>query len=472
VQSFALEIQGQISETIVTVGAPPDTSTPTLVLIHPTPPAVDVTHISEMDQCSQVTAGYFSFKTAKESLGRSFSGVVNRNLDDSSIPSYETFATAHEPPLEALLALGLLLGPLAPQNRVSDVKELSADVKLPPDTADDSCFWGDERSSRQESGDSMAQSGPRAPLAATALIRNVGNVNTIGAPRINFMTSISHYDDKVWAGLHTLQIKGDPTACHNSYERQRKVYRQMKGVRNWGSQLLVTSSTTPREFPLSVPRISTRDLEKVVKDVFTWLYAASSPLSIMWLYDEGNDGNSRTSLIAQFLADFLGERRDLTASYFYTKPSSPPQEVGGDTQSIIPTLSLQLTHHIPELETPIALTAVNDPLIFARSLDEQMKSLLVDPLQAAFTVCEENSHKFPRLFLIHGFEDCEDDAFQKSFLQAFGKALTALQQSGIPQKLMLLGPHTAHLRECFSTAGLQEIARLSLLPVSQDVSAF
>jgi hypothetical protein len=313
----------------------------------------------------------------------------------------------------------------------------------------------------------MARFGRRASFDDIAFR---GDVNITGSPRLNFVTNISHYDDKVLAGDHNLQIKGDPTAFRNSYERQKKVYRQMEAVRDWGPQLLITSSITPREFPLSVPRINTRDLEKVVKDVFTWLYAGSSPLSTMWLYDEGNDGNERTYCIAQFLADLLGERRDIAASYFYTK-SSTPQQVGEYTQSIIPTISLQLTYNIPELETPFAFTALDNPWIFTRTLDEQMKSLLVDPLQAAFTVCEEKSHKFPRLFLIHGFEDCEDDAFQELFLQAFGKALTVLQQSGIPQKLMLLGRHTPHLRKCFSMAGLQEKTRLRVLPVSQDVSA-
>jgi hypothetical protein len=118
------------------------------------------------------------------------------------------------------------------------------------------------------------------------------------------------------------------------------------------------------------------------------------------------------------------------------------------------------------------LTAEKDPWVFDRSLDEQIKSLLVDPLRTTFAACE-NSQKFPRLFLIHGLEDCEDDAFQELFLRAFGKALTVLQQSHIqiPQKLLLLGKHTTHLRGCFSTAGLREIVRLRVLPVSQDVAA-
>jgi hypothetical protein len=299
----------------------------------------------------------------------------------------------------------------------------------------------------------------------TAFISTAGNVTFNGSQPINLTTNISHYHNKVLTGLNTLQVKSDPTACHNSFERQKKVYRQMKAVRGGGSQLLVTSSSAPQGHPLSVPRISTRDLEKAVQDVFTWFYAGSSPLSVMWLYDKGNDG-FRTSIVAQFLADFLAERRDLAASYFYTKPSTPPQEEGEDTQKIIPTLSLQLTHHDPELEARIAWTAAKDPWILTRSLDEQIESLLVGPLRTAFTA---NSQRLPRLFLIHGLEDCEDDDFQALFLQAFGKALTVLQRGHIPQKLLLLGRHTAHLEKIFSTAGLQEIARLRILPVSQDV---
>ena len=484
VQSFALESQGLIPETIVTMGAHPESespSTPTLVLNHATLGVVphdtsEMRSRANSDAATFTTAGGLSFRTSREDFGSlhltNSPGVINMSLDETSVFSCETFKTAQEPPLEVLLALGLLIDTTPPSDPVLGTTELSADIKLPTCTPREST---DERPICQEfeaaDFSSPTARSVSAPLFNISFIRDVGKVCIIGS-RINFVTNILYCEDKVWAGLHTLHIKSDPSAFHDSYERQKRVHCQMKAMRRWGSQLMITSSTTPGEFPLSVPRIKTRDLEEVVKDVFTWLYAASSPISIMWLYDAGDDGNSRTDLIAQFLANFLGKRRDLTASYFYTKPGQlhvPSQEVEEVTESIIPTLALQLARRIPELEAHIAWTTVNDPWIFKLSLDEQMEKLLVNPLQAASYICEGKSHEFPKLFLIHSLEDCEDAVFQELFLRAFGKTLTLLQKSCIPQRLMLLGRHTSHIQDCFSTAGLHEIVRFCPLPISQDV---
>lgn len=451
-QSFALETQGLTREIIVTVGAPPDQEPASHGPTEATPSPLDILKMQRSQPISNIatlTTGCSSFETF-ESLPLT---PISAPSPSDEI-SCDTFKTAQEPPLELLSVLGLLEDPFPPN-------EPTTAATLPIDAPGNSRA---EQPSYQQravsSAQAIAQLGPLSPQNNNSFISNAGNVNiTDSHINLDFVTNFLRYEDNVQAGLHTLRIRSDPTAYHGSYERQVRVHRQMKVLRNLGSQLLITSSTTPREFRLSIPRINTHDLEEVVKDVFIWLYAASSPVSIMWVYDEGDDGNSRTSLLAEFLAKFLDGRRDLTASYFYTQQN---------IHSIIPTLALQIAHSIVEVEAPIARTAGNDPWIFVLSLEEQLQRLIVDPLQAASEICEG---KLPRLFLIHALEDCEDDDFQELFLQAFGKALVSMQQSRIPQKLMLLGKHTPRLRECFSTVGLQEIVRLRPLPVSQDVAA-
>jgi len=141
--------------------------------------------------------------------------------------------------------------------------------------------------------------------------------------------------------------------------------------------------------------------------------------------------------------------------------------LGACPSSIIPTIAYEITRRIPEIERLIALTATNNLWIFDLSLDEQMKKLVVEPLQAASNI-KGNSYQFPQLFLIHGLKDCNDEDFQELFLLAFGKSLTRLQQC-TSQKLLLLGRHTAHLWECFSKPEMREIVQHRLLPVSQDV---
>jgi len=138
----------------------------------------------------------------------------------------------------------------------------------------------------------------------------------------------------------------------------------------------------------------------------------------------------------------------------------------------IPTIAYELARRIPEIENPIALMAAKDLWIFDLSLDEQMKKLIVDPLQEASIIIKGNPYRFPQLFLIHGLEDCDDNDFQELFLRAFGKSLTLLQQS-IPQKLILLGRHTAHVQECFERPEMRGVVQHRPLPVhfSKDACA-
>jgi hypothetical protein len=378
--------------------------------------------------------------------------------------SRETFETAQEPPPELLLAVGL-------HHSISHQTLLSTTDELSPSPSLKGVSINEGSSHKEEPSFPITNSKAHPTLYNTSFIRDVSNVCIKGS-HINFTTNIVHHHEDVRVGLHTLYLRSDPTALHNSYERQKGMNQQMKAMRTWGSQLLISSSSTLGEYPLSVPCIKTCDLEEVVNDVFTWLYSTSSPYSIMWLSDE-YEGNSRTSLIGHCLANFLGDRHELTASYFYTQRSfsqagtshsGTADQKDGGSSGIIPTLAYQLTRHIPEIEMPIALTAANDHYIFDLSLDEQMKKLIVDPLLALSKTCQ-----IPQLFLIHALEDCDDDDFQELFLRAFGKSLTLLQQQSIPQKLMLLGRHTAQLGKFFLEPEMQEIVRHRLLPVSQDV---
>src|SRR5438309_2413363 len=129
-------------------------------------------------------------------------------------------------------------------------------------------------------------------------------------------------------------------AFHNSQERSKEVDIETSGdiTNQWTSRLQAISShlissgssrSDPSVFAQSVT-------EGVLKDVFTWLYDPSTPFLIMWIPDEGR---TRTSLIAQVIADVLYDRGELSALYFAC-PSSGKSRI--DLSCVIPTIAYQL----------------------------------------------------------------------------------------------------------------------------------
>jgi hypothetical protein len=141
--------------------------------------------------------------------------------------SQETFETTQEAPLELLLALGLRPDQNSGQYTLPTSSELfPADSPVPDPTT---VSRNEGPSYKEVTVDSKSH----CPLYNTSFIRNVSNVCIIGS-RINFTTNILHHDDNVRVGLHTLCLRSDPTALHNSYERQKWINQQKKLMRRMG----------------------------------------------------------------------------------------------------------------------------------------------------------------------------------------------------------------------------------------------
>ena len=225
-----------------------------------------------------------------------------------------------------------------------------------------------------------------------------------------------------------------PDAFHNAQERHREVDRPslVEVVNRWTPHLQDRSS-----FAESFA------VEDVLRDIFTWVCDPFIPrFPLMWV-----NGNNRcqSALIAQAVADILSQRGELSAAFFF------PQEKGSSRKiaaSVIPSIAYQLAENIPPARGYILHTIRNDPATFdlRLSLQAQMKKLITDPLWKAF---ESRATSHSNIILIHALEDCEDEDFQESLLDAFSQAQKVLEPK-LALKLLVLGQHTAHLSDCFA----------------------
>ncbi len=162
----------------------------------------------------------------------------------------------------------------------------------------------------------------------------------------------------------------------------------------------------------------------------------------MWVYDDENI--KETPLVSQVVADILDEREDLSASFFFTAGSA-----AGSAETVIPTIACQLAQHIPEARALIG-AAADDTSLFRLAMKEQIRKLIVNPLQAASQSSLSAGRR--KFILIHGLEDC-DETFQILFIGYLSDALDSIKDTQFPHRLLLLGRPTNNLRKYFFSGG-------------------
>ncbi len=220
----------------------------------------------------------------------SISNLIDGSSDTRSQFSYETFATAQEPPTELLVAIGRqgITNPLSKSNETF----LSCNTSHQPSpSAQLACHQiaEDQQIYQQQPVphcNKELQSWPSMNMAVAS------NCNDVRITRGHFNLIQNTYENvnDIRIGLQTLAMQSAPAAFHMSQKRQKEVNQQianMKALKAWGSQLLIGSLDTSA-LSLSVPLIQRHDLEEAVKDIFIWLYTRSSSTQhhTMWLYEE------------------------------------------------------------------------------------------------------------------------------------------------------------------------------------------
>ena len=183
-------------------------------------------------------------------------------------------------------------------------------------------------------------------------------------------------------------------------------------------------------------------MDDVIKDVLIWLHDQNATDSrMLWVYD---DNRSLTSFIGQAVARILAKRGELVAAYFF--PAATLGNLGGDGSHVVPTLAYQLTMNVPAAAISIADTIAHNLAIFDLDIYEQVAKLLVEPLKLASRE-SVNPSTVHSAIVIHGLDACNDANFQSIFLDSFVHAWEATDAIPFSQRLIVMGPPTAQLRE-------------------------
>ncbi len=263
------------------------------------------------------------------------------------------------------------------------------------------------------------------------------------------------------SGLLVLLEHVSQNAFHNSRERSKEISPEIVKplVQRWASRLKVLLSRLSTKASFSpfaslIPRSSfgplmePDDPDEIIKDVHAWLFDRSTPFHIMWIHSENI---SQTNLVGQAIAGILHELGILSASFFFSVMDSLEDTV--DSACVIPTLAYQLAQNIPDTRLPIANAVANDRSIFNLEVQTQIQRLLVEPLLRV-----AGTKEIPRVFLVHGPEYFSNaHHFQSSFLHDFADALSKIDSSNAPHRLLILGKRTSYLQRCISSSSMRQI---------------
>ncbi|KIM36067.1 hypothetical protein M413DRAFT_449396 [Hebeloma cylindrosporum] len=225
-------------------------------------------------------------------------------------------------------------------------------------------------------------------------------------------------------GIDLLQDASSPSAIHNSEER----------------------------FP--PPKCHENTRVAIIEQLMRWILGHENrDALIMWLLGPAGAGKSA---IAQTLAELCNSMKILLASFFFFR-TDPTRN---HSRSLFPTIAYQLAINLPDARDFVVKVPEDDPMVFTRSIEEQLSSLIINPLQELYLSGRPSSPSDPYLVIIDGLDECGDAAMQISILQVIAKSFSACD---LPFKFLIASRPEMHLTSMFNSRWINPIfARLAL----------
>ena len=172
-----------------------------------------------------------------------------------------------------------------------------------------------------------------------------------------------------------------------------------------------------------------------------WIQAIEESEDVLWLYGSAGAGKSA---IAQTIAEMCAELGLIVASFFFSRAS----QSRNNEKRLISSIAYQLAISIPETRSYIESAVQVDPAIFDRSLETQINSLIIRPLENAYDdVDAAVAKQWPRLIIIDGLDECDGPSIQSSIIRLLSTALRHIQ---IPLILLVASRPEPHILNTFN----------------------
>jgi len=193
--------------------------------------------------------------------------------------------------------------------------------------------------------------------------------------------------------------------------------------------------------------------EAIIQEILDWLKTVTNSSSILWL--RGPAGHGKTAL-AFTIAEICKKEGLLVGSFFFSNRIANCN----DGSLLFATLAVELIQAFPWTKYHIDKAIREDPHIFGKTLEVQMKALIADPIQRIalmtriLNVVTFGWMYYPTLIVIDGIDECAGLDVQNKIIKVVGDLV---QQLGLPLRFLIASRPEPNL--CVAFEGLQ--SRLS-----------
>ena len=186
----------------------------------------------------------------------------------------------------------------------------------------------------------------------------------------------------------------------------------------------------------------------VLKDILSWVEDEASETQVLWLHGPAGAGKTAISYsVAEMSQD------QFAAGFFFSRTAAGKNH----EKCLIATIAYQLLQSIPEARSFIEAAATRDPLVFMRSLNSQIRHLIVDPLGQM--LAGPHNPSFPRLIVIDGLDECSPQESQTNILTAIH---TAFKQDSFPFRVLICSRAEPNIRDMFESELADSTHKISL----------
>ncbi|RXW22174.1 hypothetical protein EST38_g3683 [Candolleomyces aberdarensis] len=164
------------------------------------------------------------------------------------------------------------------------------------------------------------------------------------------------------------------------------------------------------------PRCDEDTRVEVISEITNWIEDRESP---QWLLCMTGAAGAGKSALQQTVAEYCSKSNILGSAYFFGA-ADPTRNTAA---SLVPTIAYQLGLGNLALKEHIRSAVQRDELIFSRSLQSQMKTVICGPVRRLRAEAKLDLASFGYAILIDGLDECQGEDCQAEIVMAVKECL-------------------------------------------------